>query len=151
MARRAAPVVEEPEDEGKDYTVYADKPITPKMQDFHEWLEEVTGLELDLRSVALGPTLYHDFQASDFNKERTEQRRAERASARTEPDEEAPAKPARRGRAARPVAVADEPEEAPAKPARAVRGRAAAKPAPKARAARGRGRAAVAADDEAPY
>jgi hypothetical protein len=46
----------------KDFTKYADKPVSPTMEAFHEWLQDVTGLKLDARSVALGGTLRNDFQ-----------------------------------------------------------------------------------------
>jgi hypothetical protein len=49
----------------KDYTEYATKDITPTMVAFHEWLQNETGLELDLRSVALAGSLRGDFQASE--------------------------------------------------------------------------------------
>jgi nucleoid-associated protein YgaU len=50
----------------KDYRAYAAKDITPTMVAFHEWLQNETGLELDLRSVALAGSLRMDFQKSDF-------------------------------------------------------------------------------------
>lgn len=50
----------------KDYREYATKEITPTMVAFHEWLQNETGLELDLRSVALAGSLRGDFQKSDF-------------------------------------------------------------------------------------
>ncbi len=115
-----------------DYTVYADKPITPGMQDFHDWLTDNVGdlSKMDtVRIVALAGTLRMEFQQSDFNKER----RAERRAAREAPSEngsapaedEKPAKPGRRaggttGRRAGSAAPANE------KPARRGRGRAAA-------------------------
>ena len=82
MPRRPAAQVAEPEPEveADDLTVYADKEITETMQDFHEWLEQETGIKLDLRSVALGGTLRMKFQQSDFNKERRAQRQAARAN-----------------------------------------------------------------------
>ncbi len=123
--RGKAAVKEEPQAEEEtefDYTVYADKPITQTMEDFHEWLQDVVGVELDLRSVALGGTLRMHFQQSDFNKERRAERQAARAASAASNGEagETPAEaPAKRGRpaAAKPAAAA-----APAKPA-ARRGR----------------------------
>jgi hypothetical protein len=50
----------------KDYRAYAAKTPTPTMVAFHEWLQNETGLELDLRSVALAGSLRMDFQKSDF-------------------------------------------------------------------------------------
>jgi hypothetical protein len=164
MPRKAA--VTEPEvdetDEAPDYTVYADKDITPTMEDFHEWLEQEVGIELDLRSVALGGTLRMEFQKSQFNKDRRAQRQAERAAgngasenedeaptprrgrgkAAAEPKDETPA-PARRGRQA---AAASSGKTAPSKGA----GKAsAATPAPSRRGRRPA--AAAAATGEAPF
>ena len=143
-ARAAAPVVEEVETE-KDFTIYMTKPITAKMIDFATWLRENVGdidnLDVD-RIVALGPTLYHDFQASDFNKEQTAIRRQERAEAA--PAAAAPAGTAlKRGRAAA--------APAPAAPV-TRRGRAAVAPvvAPAPAAPKRRGRAAATAGAE-PY
>jgi hypothetical protein len=48
-----------------DYSAYATKDITPTMVAFHEWLQNETGLELDLRSVALAGSLRGYFQASE--------------------------------------------------------------------------------------
>ncbi len=108
-AQATAPPAET-EETAKDYTEYATKPLTPTMQDFAEWLEANVGdlgkMEAD-RLVALGPTLYHDFQASDFNRERKAERRAaketesmaEKPSAAAKEEAKAPAK-APRGRAA---------------------------------------------------
>ena len=50
----------------KDYREMATKEITLTMVAFHEWLQNETGLELDLRSVALAGSLRNDFQASDW-------------------------------------------------------------------------------------
>jgi hypothetical protein len=49
----------------KDYAAYASKEITPTMEAFHQWLQNETGLELDLRSVALAGSLRMDFQKSE--------------------------------------------------------------------------------------
>jgi hypothetical protein len=105
----AEPEVDETEEGEKDYTVYADKPITQTMVDFHEWLEDVVGVKLDLRSVALGGTLRMEFQKSDFNRENRARRQAERAAAATNgqaPDENETPAPARRTRGAKPAAAA---------------------------------------------
>ena len=50
----------------KDIKSYATREITPTMKAFHEWLQNETGLELDLRSVALAGSLRGDFQKSEF-------------------------------------------------------------------------------------
>lgn len=50
------------ESTGRDYAAYAEKPITQAMQDYHAWLQDVTGLKLDERAVALAGTLRMDFQ-----------------------------------------------------------------------------------------
>jgi hypothetical protein len=133
------PEVEEVEaEEGeRDYTVYATKPVTATMEDFAQWLHEEVGdinemgANDPVRLVALAGTLRMEFQKSDFNRTRREERRAERAQARAaepeEAEEEAPApapKPGR-GRAAKPVAAATAPAGKPAATAR----RAGAKPA----------------------
>jgi hypothetical protein len=133
MPRRAQVAEPEPEEdlEEKDYTVYADKEITATMVDFHEWLEEVTGAKLDLRSVALGGTLRMEFQKSDFNRERRAERQAERAEGNGAAEEpaEKPAARAGKGRtaSARPAAPAATP--ARGRPAKA----ATTKPATKTR------------------
>lgn len=152
---------EETEETGeRDYTVYAEKPVTATMEDFAQWLHEEVGDINEMgkndpvRLVALAGTLRMEFQKSDFNRDRREERRAERAAAReAEPEaaeeeaEEAPAKPAR-GRAAKPASSTSKP--AASKPATARR--AGAKPAasaPAGKPAGRRGRAAATA--EAPY
>lgn len=105
----AEPEVDEAEEGEKDYTVYADKPITQTMIDFHEWLQDVVGVELDLRSVALGGTLRMEFQKSDFNRDNRAARQAEREAAKANgkapAEADAPA-PARRTRGAKPAAPA---------------------------------------------
>jgi len=122
----------------KDFTAYREKNLTPTMRDFTTWIidnvyegdEDAFGKTEPERLVALGPTLYHDFQRSDFNKEQKAARKAERAAGNGAPEEEA-----------------EETEETP-KPARTTRtaGKAPAKAAP---ARRGRGRATAGAS--APY
>lgn len=127
-----------------DYTVYATKPLTPTMLDYAEWVGDNVGDIAEMepeRLIALGPTLYHQFQASDFNKERKEVRRAERAeevaakaaAKEEETEEEEAPKPKPRGRAAATTSTSSV-AKAPA------RGKAAAS-APAKAPARGRGRA----------
>ena len=50
----------------KDYAAKAKAPITPTMEAFGDWLREVTGVDVDSRSVALAGSLRMDFQASDW-------------------------------------------------------------------------------------
>jgi hypothetical protein len=157
------------EERGEAAQRYLNKPFTATMQDYVEWFEtyvsELKPLPKD-RILVLGIQLYGlFFQKSPFNRERTAERREERASAA--PPEPEPAKPAaRRGRPAaastaagngtparrgRTAAAKDEPAE-PAKPA-ARRGRPpkAATEAPAA-PARGRGRKpAATAGKDAPF
>lgn len=138
-ATQPAPAPEpEPEQNGQvDFQKYLDKDLSPTMSDYVEWFEDNVASLDDVpvdKILALGSSLYPHFQKSDFNIERRESRKAERAPA-PEPE---PAKPAARaGRRGRPPAAAPEPEPEPAAPAPAAR--------------RGRGRQAKAATAEAPY
>jgi hypothetical protein len=50
----------------KDYRAYAAKPVTPTMEAFAEWLKAETGVDVDLKSVALAGSLRMDFQKSEF-------------------------------------------------------------------------------------
>jgi hypothetical protein len=144
MATKAAePEVEETEDAAPDYTGYATKQPTATMTDFADWLLEEGAVAEDAvknealehafrEGVRLGGTLRMEFQRSDFNVTRREERKAAReAAAAAEPEEEeAPAKaPARGGRgkatAAKPATTAAKPAAAKA-PARGRRGKAAA-------------------------
>jgi hypothetical protein len=101
MAKVAAPAADEYDVE-RDLTGYLDKAPTAKMEDYHEWLEGVLGVEIDKDSMFLGVTLYPDFQRSQFNRGRTAARREARAAGNgeAEAETETPAKatPARRGR-----------------------------------------------------
>ena len=126
----------EPEANGQvDFQKYLDKDLSPTMSDYVEWFEDNVAALEDVpvdKLLVLGSSLYPHFQKSDFNIERREARRAERAPA-PEPE---PAKPAARGgRSRRAAAPEPEPEPEPA-------------PAP---ARRGRGRTAAKAGAEAPY
>jgi hypothetical protein len=125
MAKVAAPAAEEYDVE-RDLTGYLDKAPTAKMEDYHEWLEGVLGVEIDKDSMFLGVTLYPDFQRSNFNRGRTAARREARAAGNGETEAEAPAKatPAKRGRP--PKAAAAKATPAKATPAKRGRGRAAA-------------------------
>jgi len=160
----------------KDYTVYADKKITPTMEAFHEWLEDVVGIDLDPKSVSLGGSLRMDFQRSDFWAEDDRNRRNKVEEPDDDNEEEQPtrrtgkAKPTRRGRKPEPEPDLDiedededednepetdednEPEEAPA-PRRSGRRQPAAKaepePAKPARTSRRQRRAAAEDDNPA--
>jgi len=74
---RTAPAPEA-EANGRDYSVYKDKPVTATMAHATEWLSEKTGYQLDERSVAIAVTLYHDFQASPENRQAKADRKAAR-------------------------------------------------------------------------
>ena len=150
----------------RDFTVYAEKDISPTMEAFADWLIEVTGIELAnqraednfRKGVQLGGTLRMQFQQSD---EWAEDDRNPRNK------EDKPAKPAPAKRGRKPAAkaepepepdedeIVDEEEEAPKPARRTGRRPAAAKSTAKAPARRGRPRkAAKPADDEdveAPY
>lgn len=149
--RQAAPEPETASQNGDavDFAKFVTKDLTPKMLDYVEWFEaNVSGLdslEVD-RILALGVSMYKYFQTSDFNVERTEQRRAEREAATepaSEPEVAAPARSARARSAAKPAAA----KPAPAKPA----GRTATtKPASGRAAGKARARATAPAGD-APF
>ncbi len=122
--RTAAPVAAETE-EARDYTVYKDKEPTATMVDFADWIVEEVGVEFGTAKemaafrdgVRLGGTLRMEFQRSDLNKTRREERRAARVTgnganepapasepAPAEPEAAAePARPARRGRPPKPA------------------------------------------------
>jgi hypothetical protein len=139
-AATAPPPPAEPEANGQvDFQKYISKDLSPTMADYVEWFEqEVASLD-DIpvdKILVLGVSLYGHFQKSDFNIDRREARRANRAPA-PEPEPE-PAKPARGGRG-RSRAAAPEPEPE-------------TEPEPAARRGRGRpSRAGTRAGAEAPY
>jgi hypothetical protein len=150
--------VEETNEDGtRDYTVYADKPVTAAMADFHEWLNAEVGdlAEMDTeRIVSLAGTLRMDFQRSEFNIERRAQRQAEREEARQAAADAKAAAKAEKEAAAAAEPVEEESEEGA--PAKATAGRkapatkgATGAPAGKPTAQRGRKPAAAATD--APY
>ena len=105
---------------------YLDKNITPTLADYVVWFtENVTDpeqLEVD-RLIALAITFYGEFQASDFNREQREARKAAREASNGQAEPE-PAQPATRGRGARAAA-----KPAAAKPAAKAGRPRAAKPA----------------------
>jgi hypothetical protein len=132
----------------KDYTGYVAKAATPLQEDFAEWLmgEEVgydpssakTKKDAFEEGVRLAVALRIPFQASDYNRGRTAERRSQRATPAAveapEPKAEAPAPAKRRGRVAKAeTAPAPEVETETPAPAPAARGRrraaATAKPA----------------------
>ena len=141
--RRQAQADPEPEtaeqNGAEDYTPYLTKDLTATMVDYATWMDEnLPGwdkAEVD-RILALGSIMYPRFQKSDFNIQRREERKQERAAA-SEPEPEQPAQPARSGRsrgAAKPTG----------KPATG-------KPASTGRRGRTTARAGAGASPEAPF
>jgi hypothetical protein len=60
------------------FASYAEKTITPVMEDFAEWLTAQTGYKVDPLSVQLGSALRGTFQKSEFNQNRIATRAEER-------------------------------------------------------------------------
>jgi hypothetical protein len=117
----------EPEANGEvDYSTYLTKDLSATMADYATWFDEnvadvaALGKSDPDRLLALGSSLYPQFQKSDFNIARRAERRAAR-SAETPPEPE-PAAPARRGGRGRTAAP---PAAAPARGGRGRRGAAA--------------------------
>lgn len=136
-AAAAAPVVEEPEEStAGQFDHHLTKDLSDKMLAYGDWFHENVadinemGANDPGRLLALGSTLYGQFQKSDVNQQMIANSKAERAASNGH---------------------AEEPEETPAPAPRRGKAAAAAKPAPAApaRTAR-RGRAAATAD-AAPY
>lgn len=134
--RKAAAAPVEPEEqaaveEAGLYDHHLTKDLSPTMSDYGDWFHENVADIDELgksdpgRLLALGSTLYPHFQKSDLNQNNREARRAARAASapvvEEDVEEEAPAKPAARGRA--PKATAPAGNGATPKPA-APRGRA---------------------------
>jgi hypothetical protein len=100
----------------KDYRAYAAKDVTPTMKAFAEWLKAETGVDVDLKSVALAGSLRMDFQKSDFwknddrnylaNVEENRARRAKEALAKAEAAELKAAERAKNARAKAEAALA---------------------------------------------
>lgn len=61
---------------------YVDKDVTPRMQEFADWMREQTGYEVDPRTVYLSSVLRPVFQSSDENQKRLADRREEVAEER---------------------------------------------------------------------
>ena len=160
------------EERGEAAQRYLTKPFTPTMEDYVEWFETYVSPLADLRKdlpriLVLGIQLYGlYFQKSPFNRERTAERRAERASAAA-PEPVQPARPARgrkpatattaagngtpAGRGRKPAAAKDEPAT-PARRGRPPKAAAAAAPAKAATGTRGtRGRKPATAGKDAPF
>lgn len=126
---------------------YADKTITPVMQDFADFLTEQTGYKVDPMSVQLGSALRGTFQKSQFNQDRIAkraeereaeeaakiQRAADREAARVAKEQDKADKAAAREAAAKEKAAAPKAAKPAAKPAatKAPAKGAAAKPAAK--------------------
>jgi hypothetical protein len=95
---------------------YLNRDFTPVMADYVEWFTANVGDPDQLASdrlIVLAVNFYSEFQASDFNRERREERRAAREQA-AEPEPEPAKATTRRGRG-RPAAAA---KPAAAKPGR---------------------------------
>lgn len=67
-----------------EFAKYVDRDITPRMQEFAEWLTKNTGYEVDARSVYLSSSLRATFQSSPENQKRIEERRNELVEIRSE-------------------------------------------------------------------
>jgi hypothetical protein len=64
----------------KDYTEYATREITPTMAAFAEWLRAETGVEVDLRSVALAGSLRSDSRNPANQREANRESKAKAAA-----------------------------------------------------------------------
>lgn len=103
----------------RDLAAYADKPATPSLEFYSEWLQDATGYdpaaakskaEAFERAVYLAVTLHRDFQTSDQNIEFKEKQRVAREEAleqaRVEREEAKAAKAAEQAAAATAAAEA---------------------------------------------
>lgn len=66
--------------EGKDFTYLADKEPTDLHVSYAAWIQEQTGVAVDVKTVQLAAVLRMAFQASERNQEDLERRRAEAAA-----------------------------------------------------------------------
>lgn len=125
---------DEEDSDAVDYTPYATKAITPTMEDFAAWMNqeifepvgssiEQCGAEDPVRLVAIAGTARMEFQRSQFNIDRREARKNEKAAAVAA----AKAKAAKAPKTETPVKAVK--GKAPVKAAAPVKGKAAAKPA----------------------
>jgi len=136
---------DEDEDDSPDYTPYASKSITPTMVDFAQWMDDKifkpigssikeVGKTDPVRLIAIAGTARMEFQKSDFNIRRREERKQEAAAekaAKAKPVAKKPvatktpggAKVVGKAKARPKVATA----AAPARPARATAGKTTAK------------------------
>lgn len=130
---------DEESDEAPDYTPYASKAITPVMEDFAQWIDDEifqptgtsiaeVGADDPVRLIAIAGTVRMEFQKSEFNHRRREERKKEKAAPK------AVAKPAAKAPAAK--ATAKPAAKVAAKPAAKVAAKPAARPAAKATAAK---------------
>ena len=81
-----------------EFTKYVTKPITKTMVEYHEWLEQQTGLDLDDRTVYLAATLRGAFQAdnrSNGNGNGNGSKPAAKAAPKSAPKAAGPVKSAR--------------------------------------------------------
>lgn len=132
--RRAAAAPVDPEPEVAEEAVVDENPfdrhltkdLSPTMSDYGDWFHEnvadITelGSQDPYRLLALGSTLYPQFQKSDLNQSRKAERAAARQAAAPEPEQEpeevvAPARKGRPARAATSKVAAAAPVPAPAR------------------------------------
>jgi hypothetical protein len=132
-----------------DYTQYQEKELTEKQKDYIDWLEANVGLEIDERSAMVSLVLYPRFQASEFNRARTLERRESKAQEAE--DRKAERAAAKAEKAAAQAAEAEPEDEAPAPAPKRGRKPAAAKPAAAKPATRGRPRGRKPASAAAPF
>jgi hypothetical protein len=126
---------------------YAEKTITPVMQDFADFLTSQTGYKVDPMSVQLGSALRGTFQKSQFNQDRIAtraqereaeataklQRAADREAARVAKEQEKADRAASKEAAAAAKAAAPKPEKAAKAPAKAAATKATKAPAKSAK------------------
>lgn len=116
--------------------LYADKVVTPVIEDFSEWLTAQTGYEVDPMSVFLGSALRSTFQKSEQNQERIAASAQAKLDAIAAREERAEAREAARAeKEAAKAAKAAEPKAPKAAPAKKAPAAAAKAPAKKAAAA----------------
>jgi hypothetical protein len=145
-AKKAAAKAPEPTEE-YEYGEYVDKEPTAVHKACAEWIEEMTGYEVDIDTLKLTLLLYNRFQKSEGNQERIRQSKENAARLAEEREARPAAKKAPAGRR-RQAAEVDE-DEAEEAPARGRRGGATAVAGPaKKTATRGRRRPAPAAPVE---
>ena len=78
MSPRKSAAAPQPEQNEAPYAHLADADIKTMYQEFADWLEEQTGVEMDVRTVQISNILRRQFQQSDVNQARMASRREER-------------------------------------------------------------------------